>query len=121
MIKTPTIIQENRRLRVSQYRTPKEIQLQGDRLFWQPVKEWREVKPTTDTFEHFLGLAESSDSAILKFAQRWGVLWLCKKHTEPISDMKHWNCVPLNPNPLEQPEGYPGEATKAYFASEGEP
>ena len=123
-MRVPNIVQENRRLRVSQYKIPGEIHLKGDRLFWQPVKEWKQVKPTTETFERFLDLAGSSDDAILRFAQEWGVLWLCKEHTEPVSDVQHWKCIPLNPDPADPPETYSADSAKVwrkYFASEGEP
>jgi hypothetical protein len=74
-----------RRLVVSEYLAPTQIRQRDGRLFWQPVERYRTVKPTVETFTQFVGLAEASDREILSYAQKWGVLNLCEKHSFPSS------------------------------------
>lgn len=87
------LINGDRRLRISDYGVPEEVRLEEGRLFWQPVKRWRQVQPRVETFDQFLTLVEAPDDRkILRFAKRWGVLWLCKDHLEPVSDPGHRDC-----------------------------
>jgi hypothetical protein len=76
-----------RKLAVSEYLIPSRIRLEGERLFWQPVEQWKKVKPIRETFADFLALAEpkESDRDVLDYARRWGVLNLCRKHLLPVS------------------------------------
>jgi hypothetical protein len=63
------------------------IRLEDERLFWQPVEQWRKVKPISETFTDFLALAEDKESGrdVLDYARKWGVLNLCREHLLPVS------------------------------------
>jgi len=76
-----------RKLGVSEYLVPSRIRLEGDRLFWQPIEQWKTVKPISETFTDFLALAEEkeSDRDVLDYARKWGVLNLCREHSLPVS------------------------------------
>jgi hypothetical protein len=113
-------------LSLAEYSVPTNIELREGRLYWQPVKEWRQVRPITETFKQFVALADKgvSDKQVLRFARKWGVLGLCKKHLEPLSDIRHKDCVSVNPEPAETPDDYPPAAIhvwEKHFESEGEP
>ncbi len=67
-----------------------ELRLEGDCILWSSWRRidhsrqpYRELKPQTHVFRRFLQLHDDTDEAILSFAQRNGVLGLCK-HGLPI-------------------------------------
>src|SRR5688500_15183390 len=76
---------------------PGDIAVENGKLFWEPV--WpdpgpRRIRPTVETFKDFLKLGESDiDREVLRFAKRWGVLNLCKRHRDPVSH--DGNCIPV--------------------------
>lgn len=93
-----------RKLAVSEYLVPSRIWLEGDRLFWHPVEQWKRVKPISETFADFLALAEEKESNrdVLDFARKWGVLNLCREHVLPVS---HDNrCKPFERHTYSQGE-----------------
>ena len=109
-----------RKLAVGEYFKPATIRLKEGRLFWQPVTDWERVKPTVETFVQFLQLGNASDREILKYAQRWGVLNLCKQHRKPVSHNLY--CDPFEAEPL-MPLVPPGSVVvvRSDHESEGEP
>lgn len=76
-----------RKLAVSEYLVPSRIRLEGERLFWQPVEQWKKVKPISEAFADFLALGEPKESGrdVLDYARKWGVLNLCREHLLPVS------------------------------------
>jgi hypothetical protein len=104
-----------RRLAVSEYSAPAEINLRERRLFWQPVEHYRKVRPTVDTFTRFVGLTEVSDREILKYAQKWGVLNLCETHKSPSSHDPL--CRPIERR--GQPRGEPLSEWRRFSRSAG--
>lgn len=78
---------------VSGYRAPKHVWLDpggvpGGMLMWESEgagEGQRIVRPTARTFEEFVSLREGTNGDILKYAKRWGVLGLCKRHGWPTS------------------------------------
>lgn len=105
------LVEPSRHLRLARYHVPPNIRLDGDRIVWQlpgeqhnanslrsfvavgPFLEtWQSVKPTRETFDRFLEIADpsTSDTVILRYAKRWGVLGLCV-HLEPIGGAEHWD------------------------------
>jgi hypothetical protein len=79
----------NRKLRIEDYEAPKDIRLVGGWLVWQPVVAgYHIVKPRQEMFDRFLDLADEADKDILRYANRWGVLKLCREHQHPVSDLR---------------------------------
>jgi predicted RNA-binding Zn-ribbon protein involved in translation (DUF1610 family) len=63
-------------------------------LVWSGEPPGREVRPGPGLFEDFLKLeAAKSDAAVLRYAERWGPLWLCS-HQLPAGHAEA--CVPLD-------------------------
>src|SRR5919199_5738178 len=77
--------------------------------------KWTDERPLTDVhtgpglLEDFLKLERASDEAVLRYAQRWGPLWLCG-HQLPYKHAR--GCVPG----LGGAGGRDGELSKQYLA-----
>lgn len=63
---------------------PDEVHLKAGRLSWG-YATGRTVTPTRTAFEEFLRLRDAPDEAIRAYAQRWGLLYLCRRHRLPSS------------------------------------
>ena len=71
-------------LPIAQLYVPSTIRLEGERLVWTTAKGT--VKnPGKSLLPEFVALAEAEPDAVLKFAQRWGVLRLCDQHELPVT------------------------------------
>ena len=74
---------------------PAEVDVHGEHLAYRnTVKEHdqQRVTPTAETLRDFLGVASGSNRNILRVAERWGVLGICK---HGISVGLHFQCSPL--------------------------
>lgn len=94
-----------RKLRLEEYYAPRGIRLvdtlewapsestKGPWLSWEPLPDLHLVKPLQETFEMFVALTEASDREILTYANKWGVLGLCREHLWPVGDNLHPQCA----------------------------
>lgn len=71
-----------------------DVELWGDSLGWHPGV--RKTWPNSSLLSEFVRLAQAPDDLILRFAQRWGVLELCK-HLLPAC---HSDCQPMSFKPM---------------------
>ena len=107
-------VEDERPLAVGEYEAPEDIRLENGRLRWQPIERTHVVRPTTKILTGFLDLASGSDTDILNYARRWGVLSLCREHSVPSSHAV--GCVPYEcklvggttlPDDFNRPMGEP--------------
>jgi len=69
--------------------SPRDIELDGDRLIWA-AQSARYKHTKSAMLDDFIGLCDSTDtdgyrSAVLSFARSWGVLGICEQHGLPCS------------------------------------
>jgi Homeodomain-like domain len=62
---------------------PVEVDLDGEFLRWKNVPR-RTVRLPERLLEQFLALADAPVKRIEAYARRWGVLWLCERHSYPF-------------------------------------
>src|SRR5262245_54237299 len=83
-------LKKNRHYPIAPVSVPREIWLEGEELVWDSErfdprqKEFRTYSPQRTTLVEFLSLAEARSENVLRYAQKWGVLQLCK-HGEPAT------------------------------------
>jgi hypothetical protein len=86
----------------------------GDRLQWRPGRsEAQWVEPSPGLLEEFVNLREGSPAAVLRYARRWGVLYLCE-HDFPAGHpfVDYWPGRPIeaHPCPFDENERLTPEA-----------
>src|ERR1700680_1003344 len=75
----------DRRVDGTRWTLPTGIQLRDDRIYYDPHPSSKTVVHSDGMFEAFYKLADAPPDSILKFARKYGVLWLCEKHDLPSS------------------------------------
>jgi hypothetical protein len=84
---------------------------QSQSLGWSLEKWEKRLDPPIEDFvrvlPEFIALADGSNEAILRFAQRYGPLGLCREHSKPLYHAPQ--CISPNSNFIEIPEINPDE------------
>ena len=81
----------DRPLMADEFSVPNDLQLAGGLLVWSWLDGQLQTRPGPGLLDQFVHLADAPAEHILRYAQRWGVLFLCEQHRLPTSH---------NPRPL---------------------
>jgi hypothetical protein len=67
------------------WNVPTEVSLNetADLLCWSSTRTQQGVRPKRGLLREFLKVHERDNRAILRFAEKWGPLWLCEQHQLP--------------------------------------
>ncbi len=71
------------------WKTPVAVELDEGNLNWSRRGETKSVEPPRDLLDRFVRLASASDDTVLRFAEKYGVVALCAKHRDPLSNRRH--------------------------------
>lgn len=70
---------------------PSEIKVNAGSLVWDAPTTMKSVEPGKRMLFDFIQLADASESAVLKYAHRWGVLALCSHHDFLVYTNRLWS------------------------------
>jgi hypothetical protein len=79
----------------------KDIRLvDGNRLQWRSgASQAQWVEPSPGLLENFVALRDDSPEAVLRYARRWGVLYLCEHDFPAGHPLEYWPGCPLEAHP----------------------
>jgi hypothetical protein len=104
------------------YSTFDKFLIEEGRIKVSPDAKPRVVTPSEGMLEEFIKLADDTDeNRYLRYANKWGVLELCKEHLEPTSH--NYNCEPIIPfrTIVLGTTKKVAEEHRDYILSQGEP